>query len=498
MWKDKPLLLIMLTGIFFRLLAVIFSKGFGMHDDHFLIIEASQSWVDGYDYNSWLPAANSSAITPSGHSFFYTGLHYFLFRLLKFIGITDAQTKMYIVRFLHALLSLSIVYYGYRITEKISNTPTAKVVGLLLSIYWFMPFLSVRNLIEFVCIPPLIYATWLLIINRDTNKKGIYFLIGLILGIAFSIRFQTVLFTGGIFLALLIQKRFIPLILSILGFAACAVLIQGGTDYFVWGAPFVEFKEYIRYNIESANAYISQGWYTYFLTLGGILIPPVSLFLLFGFFRNWKKHLILFLPSFIFLVFHSYFPNKQERFIAPIIPFIIILGYAGWSEFQNSSEFWMKRKKLLHSCWVFFWILNTIPLFFISVTYSKKSRVESMTYIESKKDVKSLIMEESTRDDFLMPPRFYLEKWVPYYGVTSLNSVEKLYKDLHNLPVSAQPNYVVFINQENIEKRVDEFKKYYPALTYETTIESSFIDKVVHYLNPINKNQTFYVYKIGS
>ena len=24
-----------------------------MHDDHFLVIEAAQSWVDGYDYKGW-------------------------------------------------------------------------------------------------------------------------------------------------------------------------------------------------------------------------------------------------------------------------------------------------------------------------------------------------------------------------------------------------------------------------------------------------------------
>ena len=51
-----PLQQLMLLGILIRLLSVIFSKGFGWHDDHFLVIEASQSWVDGYDYNNWLPS----------------------------------------------------------------------------------------------------------------------------------------------------------------------------------------------------------------------------------------------------------------------------------------------------------------------------------------------------------------------------------------------------------------------------------------------------------
>jgi hypothetical protein len=36
-----------------RLIAVIFSQGYGFHDDHFLVIEASEAWAKGYDWNNW-------------------------------------------------------------------------------------------------------------------------------------------------------------------------------------------------------------------------------------------------------------------------------------------------------------------------------------------------------------------------------------------------------------------------------------------------------------
>ena len=110
MWEDKPLLLILLVGGFFRILSVIFSKGYGMHDDHFLVIEAAGSWANGFDYNDWLPNGRFVHPVPSGHSFFYCGLHYFLFRFLKFIGLNDPQGEMYVVRFLHAVLSLSLIH----------------------------------------------------------------------------------------------------------------------------------------------------------------------------------------------------------------------------------------------------------------------------------------------------------------------------------------------------------------------------------------------------
>ena len=497
MWNERPLPFIIFLAGFVRLIAVVFSKGYGWHDDHFLVIEVSKSWADGYDYNHWLPVEGQTAPTPSGHSFFYAGLHYFLFCFLKFIHITDPQSQMYIVRLIHALLSLIVVYCGYKITFKIAGQKTAKAVGLLFAVFWIMPFLSVRNLVEFVCIVPLMAATWI-VIKREEEKRILpYLWAGILLGIAFSIRFQTIMFTGGFGLALLFLKRWKEAIVLGVFFLIVAAGVQGLTDFYIWGKPFVEFQEYVRYNLENAQEYIVLGWYTYILFLLGILVPPISIFLFFGFLKSWRKHLLLFLPSFIFLVFHSYFPNKQERFILPILPFIILLGTVGWNEFLDKSAYWKKHKKLLKGFNIWFWSLNTILLLVISFAYSKRNRVEAMTYIADKGDVTHVVVEDSNRDDFLVPPLFYLQKWGPVYGVTKNNPAIEFARQYEAMPSNDKPNYVVFMQHENIDERVAEMKKYFPTLTYEATIEPSFIDKTMHWLNPVNKNQTTYIYKIN-
>ena len=241
-WEDRPLTVALLAGGFFRLLAVIFSKGFGMHDDHFLVVEAAQSWVDGYDYNDWLPGPGHTI--PSGHSFFYVGLHYLLFKGLSFLSITDAQTKMYIVRFLHALLSMWTIVLAYRIVFHYSSSKKqAGMAALLMALLFFMPILSVRNLVEVVCVPFLMYATWLLIRAETTGKTKFVLAAGLMAGLAFSIRFQCMFFIGGMGLYLLIKKRWLGTI--VFGFAALfsITLIQGGIDYYNWGYPFAEVIE---------------------------------------------------------------------------------------------------------------------------------------------------------------------------------------------------------------------------------------------------------------
>ena len=143
-WEEHPLRLILMMSFFFRLVSVFFSTGYGMHDDHFLVIEAAQSWIDGFDYNNWLPE-NSVNGEPTGHSFFYVGLHYLFFRLLEILHIYNPELKMFLVRLIHASFSMLTVYFGFRISDKLWGLKNAKIIGLLLGLYWFIPILSVRN-----------------------------------------------------------------------------------------------------------------------------------------------------------------------------------------------------------------------------------------------------------------------------------------------------------------------------------------------------------------
>jgi hypothetical protein len=497
-WNQKPLQFILVASAFFRLLAVIFSKGYGMHDDHFLVIEAAQSWVDGHDYNYWLPTITKTVTKPTGHSLLYPGLHYLFFRILQSLGIYDPQIKMYFVRLIHAAWSMITVYFGYKMAYRINGIKAAKAAGILLGLLFFMPIMSVRNLVEFVCIPPLMTATWLVINNVNSKKTTPFLFAGFMLGLAFSIRFQTASFIIGLGLALLIQKQWKQIIEIIFGFIICIAIVQGGTDMVIWHKPFMEMGEYIRYNIENAETYGSQKWYNYILLVSGIIIPPISIFILFGFLRNWKKHLILFLPAFVFFVFHSSFPNKQERFILPAFPFIITLGIAGWYNFMEQSAFWQNRKKLFHACWIFFWSLNIIPLIFVSAAYSHRSRVESMVYLSTKSDFRNLIIEESNHSDFAMPPLFYLRHWISNYSVTSVFTVDSLDSIMHLMQPKFQPNYVVFNQPDNLEERLRNFKKVFPGMKYEATIEPSFVDKVMHTLNKHNANFTSYIYRLGN
>ena len=496
-YKYTPLQQLLIIGFLVRLVSVVFSKGFGWHDDHFLIIESSSSWVDGFDYNDWMPSKEDPDRTAQGHPLFYVGIHFYIFKFFHFCGIFDPQIKMFYIRLLHALWSLLIIKYGYKITLQYATQKVAWYVGIFLALFWFMPFISVRNLVEFVCVPLILMSVFYL--KNDKTAAKNFILAGLYLGFAFSIRFQSVFITAGIGLAVLIMKSSLKnIVLLIISFFLIVFLTQGVVDYVIWKRPFVEFLSYVQYNIDNAGAYGSDNWHMYFDLIFGLLIPPLSILLFVGYFYSWKKIPLLFWPVLLYFAFHTYFPNKQERFIMTILPLIIISGSIGMFMLyeKHASKF---NKKLIYVSKIFVISLNLLLLPILSTSYSKRHRVEAMYYLYKKGDAKMFYVEDSNKEnDYLMPPLFYFGEWIAVYWINKTKTADKALEFYNQTEPSLRPQYMVFWQGENIEARVDSVKKRFPNLVYETTIEPSLIDKTLHYINPLNDNHAAYIYRFES
>jgi hypothetical protein len=163
---------------------------------------------------------------------------------------------------------------------------------------------------------------------------------------------------------------------------------------------------------------------------------------------------------------------------------------------------WEKRKSaikpgLFKFCKVFVIVLNLILLPVLSVSYSKRHRVESMTYLYHKADATAFMIEDSNKEtDYLMPPLYYFGKWFSVIGINKTFGPDSALKYFNAQAAAVRPNYVVFLQAENIDARVDSLKKRFPGLTYEATIQPSTIDKVLYWLNPLNDNQTAFIYKL--
>ncbi|HZK07806.1 MAG TPA: glycosyltransferase family 39 protein [Bacteroidales bacterium] len=492
-WDRHPLLSVMWIAVFLRLVAVIFARGWGMLDDHFLVIEIAQSWIDDGNFNHWLPwdAENEG---PTGHSFFYAGLHYYFFRFLEWLHLTDPQSKMLVVRALHGAWSLVVVYLGFRIAHRLADVKAARLTGLLLAAFWFMPWISVRNLVEVFAIPFLMISIWMLMIKNEHRREWLWILAaGFVAGIAFSVRFQTAIFAGGLGLVLLWRREIRQALLFGAGYLVAIALLQGLVDIIIWQQPFAELTEYVRYNMTNRYGYLTGEWYKYLVVLIGFLIPPVSIFLLIGMFKHPRKYLLILLPTLLFLAFHSWFPNKQERFIITIIPFIITIGVPGWLAIVRDSSWLQRHRKWISGSWIFFLIINTLLLFAVSTMYSKRAPVEAMSYLKKYKDIEAIVVDNSTHASVPLMPQFYLDQWVEIYEVTTVHPVGLLPRSMSFKDI--EPDFVLFIRDEELPQRLEAMRELFPELEYETTAEPGFLDKMLHWLNPHNKNDWIIIYR---
>ncbi len=475
---------ILIVGLIFRLIAAVFSEGYGMHDDHFLTIEASSSWANNYDYNHWLPWSEGSSGKPEGHSFTYVGLNYLFFASCKFFGISDPKILMILNRILHAFLSIFVVYFGIKITEKLSNRKNALTAGWLLALLWLMPFMSVRNLVEMVAIPFLMCGIWFLIRKDKTTTRNLLYA-GIMCGLAISFRYQIGIFSVGIVTYYLFKKSWRSIFYFSLGNLITFFITQGIVDFYIWGYPFAEFWSYVTYNMNEGTKYLpNTNYFMYFYVLFGVLFFPFGLLVGIGFFRSYKNSMLLFLPTLFFLLFHTFYPNRQERFILSILPFFIILGVIGYEKLKEKN-FWRKSWNVSLKI---FWGLNLFLVCFFSIISTKYSRISAMYSLYNfPKSNPTILVEGSGDAEVSMMPKFYANKWH-----TSFIEKKVLEKD------SIQPaiDFIFFAGKGNLNQRIAFYKAQYPDLTLYKVCEPSLIDKIVHNLNPRNVNEYIEVWRV--
>jgi len=492
--RTRPLAALTLIALLPRLVAALFSGGYFAHDDHFLVIEAAASWADGFDYNYWLPWNQEGDPRPSGHSFFYVGLHYLLFVVLKWVGITDPKMMMVVVRLLHAVWSLVVVRTGYQIALRLSNSAIAWHTGFFLALFYFMPFLAVRNLVETACIPFLMLGAWQLVRTAEGPSLKDALWAGVWIGLAVNVRFQTLFFAAGPGLALLLQRQWRQAFAYGLGVALPLAVVQGSIDLFIWGRPFAELTEYVAYNMMHTTTYFDQPWYNHLLLLAGIFLPFLGLAVMFGFFRRWRP-LVLWLPVALFLAFHSYFPNKQERFILPIVPLFFVLGFVAWEQWRSVSAWWQRHQRLWRGQLVFIGVLNTVLLIVLCVSYSKRSRVEALYALRNERPLKGLLIEDTAEGEAPMPPLFYLGQWdvnvVPW---TDPAADLSLY--LERFSAAATPDVVLFFGLEDLDQRMVRTSMALGPLRVIGTAEPGLVDRTVHWLNPVNRNETIVIARV--
>ena len=323
---------------------------------------------------------------------------------------------MFIVRLLHALYSMLTIIYGYKLTKYLThNEKDALLIASLLSFFWVLPVFSVHSFVETACIPPLLIAIYYSHkIEREDYSLFWICLASFAFALAFTFRFQTFVFGVGIGSVLLYQKQF-KKAFALLGCTIVSLFITMGIfDWIAYGFPFASVIQYSLFNIENRFEYIVAPWYNYLVLLLAAFIFPTSLIFARGIVKIAKKYALSILSLLFFIFLHSAFANKQERFILPAIPFILIFGAIGWQEFRQTSRF-KKWKAILFKClWGWFWLINSLLLSLSIFYYSKETLVETFSYLHYKQDIQAIAVENNQKETPHLP-LYYLHQNKPVY-----------------------------------------------------------------------------------
>ena len=285
---------------------------------------------------------------------------------------------VYISRLLLGAFSLLIITLAYRITKIIADKTTALEIATFGALLWGVPIVTVHPHASVVALPFLLYGTVLirnqqyLLDNLEIEKfhRTSFIIAGFCLGLGFAVYYHSLIFYIGILITLFILKNWKGALMTLIGYVVSVGITQTVVDLVIYHKPFVGMTKFfgdfsgcfdytfgLEFNIKVVGL---------FLLLA--LIPPMSVMLIFGFFRVFRKYLLLVLPTLLTLLYSIFVYDLFDIDILLLtMPTYVIAGYVGWKEFHKNSAFWTKNRWLLWTCYAIFALLNTVQMVYTFV-----------------------------------------------------------------------------------------------------------------------------------
>lgn len=439
--ETHPLRLLIILGFGLRLIAAIFARGYMATDDHNQVVELAAQWLrGGHDYLA-------------GDEQFYRSLAYPYVNYLQIlachaIGIVHPDLVMLINRLLHAGFSLWTIVLTYRLGLRLTDRKTAFTAGLVVAAGAVMPYVSVRNLIEVVCMPFLLGGVYevICVIQGEPKQGRGWILAGLAFGIAFLIRWQVAGAIAGVGVFLIVKRQWRGLILLSLAFLI-PVFVEGIWDWLAHGVFLGSLWRYIEHNAIHAYDYVVGPWYRYLLLILGIFVPPFSLFCLYASGRYIKRLGILAWAVLPFLIVHSLVPGKQERFLLPIFPELVLMFViALWYWQQDHEGQW---QRWIRYGWRWFWAVNAALLVGALTHYGQRGKIEPLIGIFERGDATGVIVDLTERGRRTDLPLFYLDgggvrKLPQVFQATSMHEIDSL------LETSSTWNYLIYFGDSRL------------------------------------------------
>ena len=338
--EGKWLRRVLLAAAAVRLIAAAFSEGYIMSDDHFLAVEPVSSWVHGENYHNWFPNEYNHTDHAQPFSYAYYFLNFVILKFCAIIGIANPFIQAFVLRLAHAILSLWGVYLFVKLAERLISSVTWRMYAI-----WFWVFggvvtvFSVHQLVETACIPFVLLSYFYVLKYFQYERMSTLIIAALAFSFSVGMRYQLVFFPLTLGMYLLWKRKWSGALLFGIFFTLGFALTQIDNLLF-WHKPIYQhLLDYQSYNAAHFSDYPSSV-FSYFALISYYIFPVVTVVFLLSLRRRHSsvghssttfvapQHSdtrTIFMGVTVFIVFHLVFPNRQERFLLPAGPFVLLL-----------------------------------------------------------------------------------------------------------------------------------------------------------------------------
>ncbi|MCB0417147.1 MAG: hypothetical protein H6617_08710 [Bdellovibrionaceae bacterium] len=250
---------------------------------------------------------------------------------------------------------------------------------LLLGGFYLCPFFYSRAMIESLSAPYLLLGASFAVEYHQKSRPSALIASLLFLGIASTMRFQTGV--CALALAALPGKRYRHWVLLAVG-GLILFFVTGAIDGWLRGSFHQSLFSYVDYNVHHSSSYGTTPFYTYLLLWIAVLLPPTffSCYRDFSLREKYQGLSPLWVFFAVFLVSHSLIPHKEERFMVPILPNLLLaLVPAAQGLFSRSAA----RRN-------YFLTLNGFLLITTLFSTPQKNALELIQYLNRRPDISVL------------------------------------------------------------------------------------------------------------
>ena len=235
---------------------------------------------------------------------------------------------VYLARALMALLSLTVVWSSWQFGERISRTH-AFVAAFVAATWVELVHFGAKTMSESLAVT-LVFPAAVLLSDKRVGRRGLI-LAGILLGLAFAVRFQLAPALGVLVLGSL-WKRWRALGWVVAG-SLLGLAVDGLADLMAGAVPFRWIVENFRINlIEGKSAQYGQApFYAYPIMMLRWWSAPAGAILIFAGFGA-RRFPVLLLVAVVNIVAHSFIPHKEYRFILLSSALIVFLAAIGTAE----------------------------------------------------------------------------------------------------------------------------------------------------------------------